>query len=85
MHLLQFVYAFACQNGHGSIVSDLHGDDAAAAQIIIVGDDCLEKLRVFFENFGNKFDRTDVGDCRHQAALASIVVIVDQFHGSYSS
>lgn len=84
-HLLQFVHAVVRQCGHGFVVSGVHGDDAAVAQIIIVGDDCLKKFRVLFENFGNKFDRTDVGDCRHQAAFASIAVIVDQFHGRSSS
>lgn len=72
-HLLQFVHAVVCQCGHRFVVSGVHGDDAAVAQIIIVGDDCMKKLRVLFKNFGNKFNRTDVCDCRHQAAFASIV------------
>lgn len=69
-HLFEFRHAVVRKRGDRFVVPGIDGDDAAVAQIIIVRDDCLKKLRVFFKHLGDKFDRTDVGDCRHQAASA---------------
>ena len=84
-HLLQFFHAIVCERGDGFIVPGVDGNDVTVAQIIVVGDDCLKKLRIFFENLRDKFDCTDVGNCCHQAASAEIVTSRDQFHGNSSS